>query len=144
MRSRSVIILRSINHRGGVHRAGRDFFQHSPRHRAERLALRMRRLRNNDRLARIRRLTDLGDQRDLSEKRYAELRRHTFTAAAAEQFGARAATGANVVTHILNHAQHRRAHLLEHGHGAPHVEQRHFLGGGHYDSAGEGHLLGNS
>ena len=77
------------------------------------------------------------DERHLAEERHAQLARHGGAAAVPEELGARAAARAEVVAHVLDHAEHGRVHLVEHLDAAPDVGERDVLRRRDDDAAGD-------
>ena len=64
-----------------------------------------------------------------------------LAAALPEQVLDVAAVGAHVLGHVLDQAQHRHVHLLEHPQRLASVERGHVLRCGHHDRTGDGDLL---
>src|SRR5580765_230011 len=108
---------------------------------AEGATLRVRRLRGDDRQTAIARLSHRAHEGDLPEERDPGGARHLRAAAVPEEVRARAASRADVEAHVLDHAEDRRVHLLEHRDAATHVGERDVLWRRHDDAAGERDLL---
>ena len=70
--------------------------------------------------------SDLSFDRNLAEKRQAEFFRLL----------ARTATSEDVAGHVLDDAENRNLHLIEHADGFDRVEQRDFLRRTHHDGTG--------
>src|ERR1019366_2103648 len=99
-------LLRRVLRFGSV-----ESFDHFRRNRLERRAHRMRRDGRDDRAGMVSPLAQFANQRQLAQERHVERTRQRGAAAVSENLVAMVALAANVIAHVLDHAEHRHVHL---------------------------------
>jgi hypothetical protein len=99
------------------------------------------RLGGHGRVAAVGLLADAQVQRQRAEQRHAVLLGDALAAALAEDVLGVAAVAAHVHRHVLDDAQYRHLHLLEHAQRAARVQQRDVLRRGDDDRGGDRHAL---
>src|ERR1700737_2923590 len=87
-------------------------------------------------------LAQFTDEWKLAQKRHVQAARQALAAAVREDLVARAALAAEVIAHVLYHAEHRHVHFLEHRDSAANVHQRYLLRRRDHNSAGQRDALG--